>query len=94
MEFFSFLGKSHSAEKRNVASCRRNNKLGVSFKMGSVESTLFSSNFFAFFSALATLEPQIYVVVEQFEAENISLLSGRLVLFPIIAPINFYSLVG
>ena len=32
-----------------------------------------------FYSALAILEPQIYVVVEQFEAENISLLSGRLV---------------
>ena len=38
----------------------------------------FSSNFFAFFSALAILKPQIYVVVEQFEAEIISLLSGRL----------------
>ena len=32
-----------------------------------------------FQSALAILEPQIYIVVEQFEAENISLLSGRLV---------------
>ena len=32
-----------------------------------------------FYSALAILEPQIYVVVEQFGAENISLLSGRLV---------------
>ena len=32
-----------------------------------------------FRSALAILEPQIYVVVEQFGAENISLLSGRLV---------------
>ena len=30
-------------------------------------------------SALAILEPQIYMVVEQFGAENISLLSGRLV---------------
>ena len=30
-------------------------------------------------SALATLEPQIYVVVEQFGAENISLLSECLV---------------
>ena len=29
---------------------------------------------------LAILEPQIYIVVEQFGAENISLLSGRLVL--------------
>ena len=34
-----------------------------------------------FHSALAILEPQIYVVVEQFRAENISLLSGRLVRF-------------
>ena len=30
-------------------------------------------------SALAILEHQIYIVVEQFGAENISLLSGRLV---------------
>ena len=33
-----------------------------------------------FHSSLAILEPQIYIVVEQFGAENISLLSGRLVL--------------
>ena len=32
-----------------------------------------------FYSALVILEPQIYVVVEQFGAENIPLLSGRLV---------------
>ena len=32
-----------------------------------------------FHSALAILEPQIFIVVEQFGAENISLLSGRLV---------------
>ena len=32
-----------------------------------------------FYSALAIREPQIYVVVEQFEAENVSLLRGRLV---------------
>ena len=32
-----------------------------------------------FHSALAILEPQIYIVVEQFGAENISLLSGSLV---------------
>ena len=32
-----------------------------------------------FYRALAILEPQIYVVSEQFEAENISLLNGRLV---------------
>ena len=32
-----------------------------------------------FYSALAILEPQVYSVVEQFGAENISLLSGRLV---------------
>ena len=30
-------------------------------------------------SALAFLEPQIYIVEEHFGAENISLLSGRLV---------------
>ena len=34
-----------------------------------------------FHSALAILEPQIYIVVKQFGAENISLLSGRLVLY-------------
>ena len=32
-----------------------------------------------FYRALAILEPQNYVVLEQFGAENISLLSGRLV---------------
>ena len=32
-----------------------------------------------FHSALAILEPQIYIVVEQFGAENISQLSGHLV---------------
>ena len=44
-------------------------------KMCEDESKLFPSNFFA----LAILEHQIYVVVEQFGVENISLLSGRLV---------------
>ena len=34
----------------------------------------------SFHSALAILEPQINIVVEQFGAGNISLLSGRLVL--------------
>ena len=33
-----------------------------------------------FHSSLAILEPQIYIVLEQFGAENISLLSSRLVL--------------
>ena len=32
-----------------------------------------------FHNALPILEPQIYIVLEQFGAENISLLSGRLV---------------
>ena len=32
-----------------------------------------------FHSALAILEPQIFVVVAQFGPENISLLSGRLI---------------
>ena len=55
--------------------------LGVSFKMGYDESKLFFlRTSFRFYSALAILEPQIYVVVEQqFGAENISLLSGSLV---------------
>ena len=35
--------------------------------------------FFHFHSALVTLESQVYVVVEQFGAENISLVSRRLV---------------
>ena len=30
----SFFGKSHSAEKTTVASYRRNDKLGVSLKLG------------------------------------------------------------
>ena len=79
LKILSFLGKSHSAEKTKVASCRRNNTLGVSFKMGYDESKLSFLRTLRFYSALAILEPQIYVVVEQFGAENISLLSGRLV---------------
>ena len=42
-----------------------------------------------FRSALAILEPQIYIVVQRLGAENISLLSGRLVLFS--APLAFFS---
>ena len=79
MKIFAFLGKSHSAEKTKRPSYRRNNKLGVSFKMGYDESKLsFLRTSLRFYSALAILEPQIYVVVEQFGAENIWLLSGRL----------------
>ena len=49
-------------------------------KMGKDESKLsFLRTSQHFYRALAILEPQIYVVSEQFEAENISLLSGRLV---------------
>ena len=44
-----------------------------------MKQSFISSNFFAFFSALAIPEPQIDVGLEQFGAENISLLSGRLV---------------
>ena len=48
--------------------------------MGQNESKLsFLRTSLRFYSALAILEPQIYLVVEQFEAEIISLLSGRLV---------------
>ena len=36
------------------------------------------SNFSAFFRAQAILEPQVYVLSEQIEAENIPLLNGRL----------------
>ena len=73
---------SHSAEKkRKVASYRRNNKLGVSFKMAYDESkSSFLRTSLPFYSAWAILELQIYVVVEQVGAKNISLLSGRLVL--------------
>ena len=42
------------------------------------QNFLFFELFLRFFSALAILEPQIYVVIEQFGAVNISLLSGRL----------------
>ena len=52
------------------------------------ESKLFCSNFF-FHSALAILEPQVYIVVEQFGAEFISLLSGRLVFLQIILDIVY-----
>ena len=46
-----------------------------------------------FYSASAIHEPQIYVVVEQFGAGNISLLSGRLVEnFPLSHSYNFLRL--
>ena len=80
LELLSFLGKSHCAEKTKVASYRRNNKLGVSFRKCYNESKLsFLRTSLCFYSALAVLEPQIFVVLEQFGAENISLLIGRLV---------------
>ena len=48
--------------------------------MGKDETKLsFLRTSLRFYSALANLEPQIYVVVEQFGAENISLVSGCLV---------------
>ena len=67
-------------KKTKVASYRRN-KLAVSFKIDYDESKLFLRTSLRFYSALAILEPQIYVVVEQFGAENISLLSGRFVVY-------------
>ena len=56
----------HSAEKTKVASYCKNNKLGVSFKMGYDESRLsILRTYLRFYSALAILEPQNYVVIEQ-----------------------------
>ena len=56
-------------------------------KMTKIPKFLIFKHFYAslrtsqrFYSALVILEPQIYVVVEQFGAENIPLLSGRLVI--------------
>ena len=43
-----------------------------------------------FHSALAIFEPQIYIVVEQFGAEDISLLSGRLVFHLIKGTLCYY----
>ena len=48
--------------------------------MGKDESKLFLRTSQHFYRALAILEPQIYAVSEQFEAEKISLLSGLFVL--------------
>ena len=56
-------------KKREVASYRQNYNSGLSFLPTSLR----------FFCALAFLEPQFYLAVEQFGAENISLLSRRLV---------------
>ena len=54
--------------------------LNLVFPSNWVESNLsFRRTFLRFSSALGILQPQIYVVVEQFGAENLSLLSGRLV---------------
>ena len=53
----------------------------VPFKMGYNESKLsFIRTSLPFHSALAILQPQIHVVEKQFGAENVSLLSGRVVL--------------
>ena len=69
-------------KQRKVDSYLRNNNLDVSFKNGLKRiKAFFIRTFLRFYSALANLETQIHVVVEQFGAENISLLSGRLVLF-------------
>ena len=63
-----------------MASYRGNNNSRVFLKMGEGESKLsFLRTSLRFCSALAILEPQIYALVEQFGAENISLLSRRLV---------------
>ena len=63
-----------------MAGYRRNKKLEVFFKKwAKMNQSFFLRTCLRFHSALAILEPQIYVAVEQFEAENISLLSGRLV---------------
>ena len=79
--FSPFFGESDSAKKRKLASHRRIYKSGVSFKMGCNESKIFFlRTSLRFYSALAVLEPRIYLLVEQFGAENISLLSGRLVI--------------
>ena len=44
-----------------------------------MNQTILSLELIFFHSALANLGPQMYFVVERFVAENISLLSGRLV---------------
>ena len=49
--------------------------------MGSDESKLFRRTSLLLHSALAIVEPEMYVVVKQSGAENISLLNGRLVYF-------------
>ena len=79
IEIFLFFSVSCiMPKKRKVASYRRNYNLFLSSKMGSkLESKLSVLRTLRFYSALAILEPQIYV--ELFAAENISLLSGRLV---------------
>ena len=77
---FSARGKSHSAENATeVGSYCRNNKLGSDFKNGLRRIEAFFLRIF-FNRALAIIEPQIYIVVEHFGAENILLLNGRLVL--------------
>ena len=78
-----------------MAIYQRNNKLGVSFKMDSDESKLsFLRTSLRFYSALAILEPQIYVVVEHFGVENISLLRERRVktVFIILQVMNLNSM--
>ena len=45
-----------------------------------MNQSFFNRTSLRFYSRLAILQPQIYVVVEKFGAEKISLLSGRLVI--------------
>ena len=63
-----------------VASYRRKYKLEFPLKWAKINQSFpFFEPLCVFFIALAILEPQIYYIVEQFGAENISLLSRRLV---------------
>ena len=67
-------------KRRNVASNRRSYKIPVSITMGYDALKLsFLRTALRFYSALALLEPH-FSVEEQLEAENISLLSGCVVI--------------
>ena len=76
--FFEFFFSVSRKKKRKTASYRRSNTLGFPSKWATMNQSFFLRTSLRFYSALAILEPQIYVVVKQSRAENISLLSRRL----------------
>ena len=79
LKTFFFLGKSHSAEKTKSDQLSEIINWGFPLKWGTMnQSFLFFELIGVFIVHWLILEPQTYIVVEQFGAENIPLFSGVL----------------